>query len=449
MDHVLASTASLDLPQLAGDIANYTVVATLSIGLLTFLLRHRDRRIGRLYLGMRRREEPVVIHPAMLPRSLLHVDERQQTHALDQGEVQAIQYITDFFAARLKHPKLTLRFPPAHVDVDGLLVLLGGPRWNPSTGTILAGLRAFEVDEDARTIRVPVLPELAEPSTDYDRALVLVGPNPFRNSGRFVLCCGLTTNSTEAITRYLFEQYLPDASRNLLERAADLWRAVRSTETRRERAAWRITDRAVSVGRPSHGQFREMRAALYWGLVANVNVSAEGTAAVITDSVTAYSYSPDKVPCYQLLDVRQRESGRSVISEDGGYELSMAGDEQVTVDITLQNNGGKSWESDEMFPIRLGTAVPNDRYSSFGTPEWILPHRPAGLGTRIVVPGEAVTMSFPLRAPPEAGQHTEAFQLIHELRTWCHGPVIRLDITVESNEQSTPLGDPATDRYVP
>lgn len=437
MDHMLlASAFSVDLSQLPGDIANYGAVATLSIGLLTFLLRHRDRRIGRLYLGVRRREELVVIHPAMLPRGLLQVENREKVQALNQGEVQAIQYITDFFASRLKHPRLTLQFPPAHVDVDGLMILLGGPRWNPSTRTILAGLRAFEVDEATRTIRVPILPELSDPATDYDRALVLVGPNPFHNSGRFVLCCGLTTNSTEAITKYLFEQYLPDASRNLLERIADAWRAVHSVDSRRERTAWRMRDRTISVGRPSHGQFKEMRSALYWGLVANVNVSLEGTASVITDSVTAYAYSHDRVPSYQLVDLGVREDGRVVTDEGGAYSFSMAPAEQITVDLRLRNNGNRSWANDDTFPIRLGTAVPKDRYSAFGTPEWLFPHRPARLAARIVQPGETILIAFTLRAPAEEGHYTEAFQLIHELRTWCHGPVIRLNVNVSAIAQN-------------
>jgi hypothetical protein len=434
VDHELVLLALPDVPQLAGDFANYAVIATLSAGLLTFLLRHRDRRIGRLYLGMRRRERLVVVHPAMLPHGSLQVENAGVADALAQGEVQAVKYITDFFAARLKHPKLTLRFPPAHVDVDGLLILLGGPRWNTSTSQLLAGLRAFEVNEEARTIRVPVLPELAEPSTEYDRALVLVGPNPFRNSGRFVLCCGLTTNSTEAMTRYLFEQYLPDASRNLLERLADLWRTMRSGDFRGKRATWGQVNRTITVGRPSHGHFKELRTALYWGLVANVNVSADGTAAVITDSVTAYSYSYDRVPSYQLLEVRHRDRSRTMTPTDGAYTFSMTANEKITLDITLRNNGDGSWQSDETFPIRLGTAVPNDRFSHFSTPEWTLPHRPADLGARIVVPGAVVTMPVTLRAPPAAGRHREAFQLIHELRTWCHGPVIRLDVTVESTD---------------
>ena len=105
----LASTFSIDLSQLVGDVANYAAVVTLSIGALTFLLRHRDRRIGRLYLGMRRRGEPVVVHPAT-PRPL-QVDNRDNVYALNQGEVLAIQYITGFFASRLNQSGITLQFP--------------------------------------------------------------------------------------------------------------------------------------------------------------------------------------------------------------------------------------------------------------------------------------------------------------------------------------------------
>ena len=425
----LASTFSIDLSQLVGDVANYAAVVTLSIGALTFLLRHRDRRIGRLYLGMRRRGEPVVVHPAT-PRPL-QVDNRDNVYALNQGEVLAIQYITGFFASRLNQSGITLQFPPSKVDVEGLLILLGGPRWNASTRTILAGLRAFEVDEGKRTIRVPVLPELAGPAMDYDRALVLVGPNPFRSSGRFVLCCGLTTSSTEAIARYLFEQYLPDASRNLLERVADGWQAVRSVDSRRSRRAWHPSERAVTIGRPSRAQFKQMQSALYWGLVANVNVSPEGTASVITDSVTAYSYSHDNVPSYEILDLRLREESRPVSYEGGVHRLSLHPGERVTVDLQLRNNGNKSWLNDDAFQIRLGTAEPKDRYSPFGTDEWPFPHRAARVTEKMVHPGQVIPISLTLKAPLEEGEYREAFQLIHELRTWCHGPIIRLHVTVE------------------
>jgi Ig-like domain from next to BRCA1 gene len=175
-----------------------------------------------------------------------------------------------------------------------------------------------------------------------------------------------------------------------------------------------------------------MQSALYWGLVANVNVSPEGSASVITDSVTAYSYSHDNVPSYEIVELRLRDEDRTISYDGGIHRFTLRPGEMVTVDLQLRNNGNRSWLSDDAFQIRLGTAEPKDRFSLFGTPEWLFPHRPARLSETLVHPGQVVPISLTLKAPPEEGDYREAFQLIHELRTWCHGPIIRLQLTVTS-----------------
>lgn len=93
-------------------------------------------------------------------------------------------------------------------------------------------------------------------------------------------------------------------------------------------------------------------------------------------------------------------------------ELTLAAGETQIVTVTLTNSGALTWREDGNKPFRLAARWQTaDGQSELpAQPTWALP--------RAVGPGESITLSVPLHAPPRPGTYRLVWDMLHEGVNW-------------------------------
>ena len=98
----------------------------------------------------------------------------------------------------------------------------------------------------------------------------------------------------------------------------------------------------------------------------------------------------------------------------------------------LLNTGTGTWSSTGTNPVRLGTALPQDRASPlYVAGEWLTPSRPASVSPASVAPGQVGTFTFPVTVPAGDGTLHEDFRLVAEDAAW-FGPTVSTDLVRRS-----------------
>jgi peptidoglycan hydrolase-like amidase len=98
------------------------------------------------------------------------------------------------------------------------------------------------------------------------------------------------------------------------------------------------------------------------------------------------------------------------VSQSPYITLNPGATQQVWLEV--KNTGTKIWKKDDATPVRLATANPRDRSSSF-----IASNRVA-MDKDIVNPGENVRFTFNITAPSEAKVYKEYFTLVRDGVSW-------------------------------
>lgn len=114
--------------------------------------------------------------------------------------------------------------------------------------------------------------------------------------------------------------------------------------------------------------------------------------------------------------------------------ITLAPNQSAGMWLDLVNIGSATWmpagaDLKNTGAVRLGTATPRDRTSSFYSSSWLSPNRVMGVGA-MVSPNGTIEMSFPVKAPAKTGIYQENFQLVSEYIGW-FGPVFGWTITVK------------------
>lgn len=79
--------------------------------------------------------------------------------------------------------------------------------------------------------------------------------------------------------------------------------------------------------------------------------------------------------------------------------------------VSFRNDANDTWVNNGAYPIRLGTAGPQNRNSPFYTPgEWLSPSRPKYLDNFSVPRGQEGTFGLTMTAPAQYGLFRESFQ---------------------------------------
>ena len=112
-------------------------------------------------------------------------------------------------------------------------------------------------------------------------------------------------------------------------------------------------------------------------------------------------------------------------------DLKLNSEQQSIASVTFKNVGNASWFNKDKTNygfVKLGTANPTDRVSSFICDNWLSSNRV--IGTEFVIaPNEQLTLGFSIIAPTTPGVYYESFKLVSEHLTW-FGPIITWKITV-------------------
>jgi stage II sporulation protein D len=87
------------------------------------------------------------------------------------------------------------------------------------------------------------------------------------------------------------------------------------------------------------------------------------------------------------------------------------------VTVRFRNDGDAAWQNAGASAVKVGTAGPLDRKSSFASSAWLSPNRVGVAGT-VVAPGEEGSFIIKLQAPAKTGDYTENFSLVAEGITW-------------------------------
>lgn len=110
--------------------------------------------------------------------------------------------------------------------------------------------------------------------------------------------------------------------------------------------------------------------------------------------------------------------------------LTLRSDVKVYVEVSVKNNGGKTWK--QSF-TRLGTVNPHNRYSEFSDNTWLSGGRPAQLKQSSVSPGGIGTFEFTLTTPKVDGFYNERFMMVADGIAWFDTSTkITIPITVQN-----------------
>jgi len=96
----------------------------------------------------------------------------------------------------------------------------------------------------------------------------------------------------------------------------------------------------------------------------------------------------------------------------------VVGGTEVDVALKLRNIGTETWTNNGDNPVRIGTAAPFDRNSSFYHSSWLSQNRVTTMEETSVAPGETGTFKFKMTAPNKNGARSEYFALVVENRSW-------------------------------
>ncbi|EKD93915.1 MAG: N-acetylmuramoyl-L-alanine amidase protein [uncultured bacterium] len=107
------------------------------------------------------------------------------------------------------------------------------------------------------------------------------------------------------------------------------------------------------------------------------------------------------------------------------------------VTIEIENTGDVSWSNSDPYPLKLGTANPQDRVSSFLSGD---ANRYGTLQETLVAPGDVGHFTFTLTAPKKTGHYTEYLQPVFEGVGWLDGPSIQFGMSVYDNSTQAELG---------
>lgn len=108
---------------------------------------------------------------------------------------------------------------------------------------------------------------------------------------------------------------------------------------------------------------------------------------------------------------------------------TLAPGEEATLWVELRNDGNTAWLPTGDNAVKLGTAQPIDRASSFYAPSWLSANRVA-VTDKIVNPGEVGRFTFLIRAPDKITKYTEYFRPVVEDIAWMPDIGIKWEITV-------------------
>ena len=165
-----------------------------------------------------------------------------------------------------------------------------------------------------------------------------------------------------------------------------------------------MQEESVAPGQVAHFNVTATAAAASGSLVEHFGLVAEGITWVKgIDIPLTVNVQPAK---YEASLVNQ-----SVTS------IELKAKEVAEVIVKFQNNGDVDWANVGSAAVKIGTASPLDRVSSFYHSGWLSQNRVASAST-IVKPSETGTFTFKIQAPGKMGSYTEGFKLVAEGITW-------------------------------
>ena len=159
----------------------------------------------------------------------------------------------------------------------------------------------------------------------------------------------------------------------------------------------------ITAGGPA-GKYRE-----YFGLVA--------------EGITWF----DKFYFYIEIKILPAVYKTSIVSQSENPTLAPG--EEATLWVDLRNDGNTAWAVAGNNAVKLGTAQPLDRVSSFYSTNWLSNNR-AAVADKIVNPGEIGRFSFTVRAPDKISKYKEYFRPVVEGITWMNDIGLVWEITV-------------------
>lgn len=118
--------------------------------------------------------------------------------------------------------------------------------------------------------------------------------------------------------------------------------------------------------------------------------------------------------------------------------------EVKTISASVKNVGNANWYNIGPYAVKLGTAGPLDRSSSFYDSSWLSKNR-VTLGARTVGPGEIVEFTWIVSAPNKPGNYQEKFALVAERIAWIKDSTFKIDIKVDPAIYSAELVSKSSD----
>lgn len=123
------------------------------------------------------------------------------------------------------------------------------------------------------------------------------------------------------------------------------------------------------------------------------------------------------------------------------YELEFVGRSDINVSVApgdttelwveYRNVGNTVWSAMGENAVKLGTANPLDRVSTFRGDSWLGGNRAVAISPTAVGEGEVARFTFMIKAPDEIGSYREYFRPVVELVTWLSNDELYWDISIE------------------
>lgn len=108
---------------------------------------------------------------------------------------------------------------------------------------------------------------------------------------------------------------------------------------------------------------------------------------------------------------------KAALVQQSASNVSLKSGEVGELSVQIRNDGDVAWQNIGAFAVKVGTASPVDRKSSFVSASWLSPNRVSS-AEMIVAPGETGTFKLNLQAPIKTGTYVEKFALVAEGITW-------------------------------
>ncbi len=156
--------------------------------------------------------------------------------------------------------------------------------------------------------------------------------------------------------------------------------------------------------------------AMWLAGVGVVNNPSDGSPRTVSNHLALYARGTGAAPHCPLPRLRAQYVMQTFPLARTTLDLAPGATFEGTLE--MRNTGTDTWTPAR---TRLGTTQPRDRASVVMGPGWLAPNRPAAIDRR-VAPGEAGRFTFTLRAPLEAGEYSEYFNLVEEGVAWFSDP---------------------------